>query len=312
MAARRDPSSLHLSGALWLYLAAPARLLVHFPLVWLALEGARPPSLHPTTRRALVATLGAGFALYTLVTGAAHVARLTQWLWAIVATLAAAGLARQLARVADGDRPRGRWLAGIFVAHVTIGVAETFARWRSPSQGSGGLDRRTLLHAIDGRRARTDRLLRALCAGGCCREGERPAVALVEVQRRLTLDGRVSVASLDGVTGPVGAGAPAVTFDPATGCPRLEPMLEHRRVIGLLEDPGAQLGRCLSPALARSLSEARSRPGHPPTGWRWDGVLHIWVRGCGPADQAPSSAAPSIASASRTVASRTAARPTSP
>jgi hypothetical protein len=312
MAARRDPSSLHLVGPLWLYLAAPARLLVHFPLLWLALEGARPPSLHPTTRRALVATLCAGFALYTLVTGAAHVARLTQWLWAILAALAAAGLARQLARAADGDRSRGRWLAGMFVAHVTIGLAETLARWRSPSQGSGGLDGPTLLHAIDGRRARTDRLLRALCAGGCCREGERPAVALVEVQRRLTLDGRVSVASLDGVTAPVGADAPAVTFDPATGCPRLDRALGHRRVIGLLEDPGAQLGRCVSPALARALSEARSRPENAPTGWRWDGALHTWIRGCRPVDHPPSSAAPSMASASRTVASRTAARPTSP
>ncbi|MDO9019145.1 MAG: hypothetical protein Q8S73_34600 [Deltaproteobacteria bacterium] len=312
MAARRDPSSLHLGGPLWLYLAAPARLLVHLPLVGLALEGARPPSLHPTTRRALVATLGAGFALYTLVTGAAHVARLTQWLWAMLAALAAVGLGRQLARVAGGDRTRGRWLAGVLVAHVTIGAAETVARWRSPSQGSGGLDRATLLHAIDGRRARTDRLLRALCAGGCCREGEVPAVAVVEVQRRLILDGRVSVASLDGVAAPVGPDAPAVTFDPATGCPRIDALLEHRRVIGLLEDPSAQLGRCVSPSLARSLSEARSRTDRPPTGWRWDAALHTWIRGCRPVDQPSSSAAPSIASASRTVASRTAARPTSP
>ena len=307
MAARRDPASIHLAGPLWLYLAAPARLLVQLPLAWLAFEGARPAGPSPSTRRALLATLAAGFALYTLITGAAHVARLTVWLWALLSALAAAGLSRRLARGVGG-----RWLAVACAAHLTVAGAETVARWRSVSQGSGGFDRATLLRATDGRRARTDRVLRALCRGGCCREGVVPAVAAVEVQRRITLDARVSVASLDGVTAPARGGGPSVGFDPATGCPRMDALLSHSAVLGVLEDPGAQLSRCTTSPLARALSLAWERPSLAPPGWRWDLALHGWVRRCHPADHPPPSAAPSIASASRTVASRTAARPTSP
>ena len=307
MAARRDPASLHLVGPLWLYLAAPARLLVQLPLVAFAFEGARPSGPSPTTRRAVLATLAAGFALYSLITGAAHVARLTGWLWALLSALAAVGLSRRL------SRPSGaRWLAVACVAHLAVAGAETVVRWRSVSQGSGGLDRATLLHAIDGRRARTDRALRALCSGGCCREGRAPSIAVVEVQRRITFDERLSVASLDGVTAPTRGGGPRVTFDPSTGCPHLDEVLAHPRVLGVLEDPSAQLSRCTTSPLARALSEAWGRPSMAPPGWRWDAALHGWLRRCAPADQPPSSAASSSASASRTVASRTAARPTSP
>lgn len=307
MAARRDPASIHLAGPLWLYLAAPARLLVQLPLAWLAFEGARGPGPSPSTRRALLATLAAGFALYTLITGAAHVARLTVWLWALLSALAAAGLSRRLAPGAGV-----RWLAVACAAHLTVAGAETVARWRSASQGSGGFDRATLLRAIDGRRARTDRTLRSLCRGGCCREGMVPSVAAVEVQRRITLDGRVSVASLDGVTAPARGGGPTVGFDPATGCPRMDALLSHPSVLGVLEDPRAQLSQCAASPLARALSVAWERPSRAPPGWRWDLALHGWIRRCDPADQLPPSAASSIASASRTVASRTAARPTSP
>lgn len=307
MAARRDPASIHLAGPIWLYLAAPARLLVQLPLAWLALEGARAAGPSPSTRRAVLATLAAGFALYSLITGAAHVARLTVWLWALLSALAAVGLSRRLSR-GDG----GPWLLLAFAAHLTVAGAETVARWRSASQGSGGFDRATLLRAVDGRRARTDRVLRSLCSGGCCREGVVPAIAAVEVQRRITLDGRVSVASLDGVTAPSRGGAPSVGFDPATGCPQMDALLAHPAVLGVLEDPGAQLPRCADSPLARSLSLAWERPSLAPTGWRWDAALHGWTRRCGPDDHPPPSAASSIESASRTVASRTAARPTSP
>lgn len=307
MAARRDPASLHLVGPVWLYLAAPARLLVQLPLAALAFEGARSPGPAPITRRAVLATLAAGFALYSLITGAAHVARVTTWLWALLSALAAVGLSRQLSRASVA-----RWLAVACVAHLAVASAETVTRWRSVSQGRGGLDRATLLHAIEGRRARTDRALRALCSGGCCREGEVPAIAVVEVQRRITFDERLSIASLDGVTAPTRAGGPRVSFDPSTGCPRLDEVLAHPRVLGLLEDPGAQLSRCASSPIARALSGAWERPSMAPPGWRWDAALHGWLRRCASAVQAPSSAASSSASASRTVASRTAARPTSP
>ena len=307
MAARRDPASLHLVGPLWLYLAAPARLLVQLPLVAFAFEGARPSGPSPITRRAVLATLVAGFALYSLITGAAHVARVTGWLWALLSALAAVGLSRALAR------PSGaRWIALACGAHLAVASAESVTRWRSVSQGSGGLDRATLLNAIEGRRVRTDRALRALCSGGCCREGEAPSIGVVEGQRRITYDERLWIASLDGVTAPTRGDGPRVHFDPSTGCPHLDEVLAHPRVLGVLEDPGVQLSRCASSPLASALSEAWARPSMAPPGWRWDAALHGWIRRCAPADQAPPSAASSNASASRTVASRTAARPTSP
>lgn len=279
MAARRDPASIHLAGPLWLYLAAPARLLVQLPLAWLAFEGARPAGPLPSTRRALLATLAAGFALYTLITGAAHVARLTVWLWALLSALAAGG-------ALPAARPwRRDWLAVACAAHLTVAGAETVARCGAACRrGAAASTRATLLpRATDGRRARTNRVLRSLCSGGCCREGVVPSVAAVEVQRRITLDARVSVASLDGVTAPARGGGPSVGFDPATGCPRMDALLSHSAVLGVLEDPGAQLSRCTTSPLARALSLAWERPSLAPPGWRWDLALHGWVRRCHPA-----------------------------
>jgi hypothetical protein len=305
MAARRDPASLHLVGPLWLYLALPARLLAQLPLALLALDGARAPSAAPALRRALVATLAAGLALYALVTGAAHVARLTQWLWAALAAFAALGLSRQLGLARAGDRRRARLLAAALAAHLAVAGTETALRWRSASQGSGGPDRATLLRGIDRRRAGTDRLLRALCRDGCCPAAGVPEVALVEVQRRLTLDARVAVVSLDGVTG-------GASFDGATGCPDLGAVLARPALVAVLEDPRVQLAGCVTPAVARALVEPSTNPSRFATGWTWDAALHGWRRSCHRVDQPSSSAASSIASASPTVASRTAARPTSP
>ena len=313
MAARRDVASLHVGGPVWLYLAASARLLVYLPLGWLAFEGARAPGPAPMTRRALLGPLAAGGALYTLVTGAAHVARVTAWLWAVLAAFAAVGLSRQLSLAAAGARGRSRALALAWVAHVVIAGAETALRARSAAQFGGGMDRAALQRAIDRRPASTARMLRGLCGGGCCRDGVVPFLAVVEVQRRLTLDRRVSVASLDGVTAPTRGRGPAVSFDAATGCPRMDGVLADPRVLGVLESPAGQLARCATSPLARALSEAWDHPSRPPPpGWRWDVALHGWVRRCDRTDQPAPSAASSIASASRTVASRTAARPTSP
>ncbi|MDB4931905.1 MAG: hypothetical protein JWM10_4389, partial [Myxococcaceae bacterium] len=301
--------SVHLVGPLWLYLALPARLVVQLPLVLLALDGARAREAPPALRRALLATFAAGLALYTLATGAAHVARLTQWLWAALVPFAAVGLTRQLALAAAGDRRRGRLVAVALMAHVAVAGAETVARWRSASQGSGGPDRATLLRGIDRRRAGTDRLLRALHRDGCGPADGPPEVALVEVQRRLTLDGRVAIVSLDGVTAPSRGG---VTFDPATGCPRLDAVLARPSLWAVLEDPRAQLGACVTPAVARALPPPSATAAGFGTGWTWDAALHGWRRPCHRVDQSPPRAASSSASASPTVASRTAARPTSP
>ncbi len=313
MAARRDVASFHVGGPVWLYLATPARLLVQLPMAWLAFEGARPPRPAPTTRRALLGTLAAGGALYTLVTGAAHVARVTGWLWALLAVFAAVGISRQLALAAAGARGRSRGLAIACVAHVAIACAETVIRARTAAQFGGGMSRVALQRAIDRRRVGTDRMLRGLCEGGCCRDGAVPFVAMVEVQRRLSLDERVSVASLDGVTSPTRGRAPAVSFDAATGCPRMDGLLADQRVLGVLENPASQLARCATSPLARALSEAWDNPSVPsPSGWRWSVALHGWMRRCDPIDQPASSTASSISSASRTVARRTAASLTAP
>ncbi len=307
MAARRDALSVHLAGPLWLYLGAAARLLALLPMVLLALVAARADEVPPTPRRALVASMAAGLSLYSLVTGAAHVARLSQWLWAPLAALAAAGLSRLVAR-ADPRTPRA--LALLAVVHFSVAGAETAARWRQGATRGAGLTRSTILRAIDHRASGTDRLLRALCEGGCCRAGVTPSVALVEVQRRLSLDARVSVASLDGVASPARGGVPAPVFDDATGCPSLDPVLAHPAVLGVLENPRDQLGRCPLGPLATLLSGRWGDATRAPDGWRWNARLHGWVKQCAPGQA--SSAAPNIASASRTVASRTASRPTSP
>ncbi len=368
MAARRDPLSLHLAGPLWLYLGALARFATLLPLVLLAFVAARADNVPPTPRRVLITAIVAGLLLYSLVTGAAHVARLSQWLWAPLAALAAAGVSRLLARAEarslrvlapihggleglekaaraqgaqgaqgseDGDEakfsrsnssslatpaplrplfplqvPRATALVLLGVAHISVACVETVARWRQGTTHGAGLDRSTILRAIDRRASGTDRLLRALCEGGCCRDGVTPAVALIEVQRRLSLDARVAVTSLDGVTSSVRGAVPTPAFDAATGCPSLDPVLRRPAVLGLFENPRNQLPRCPLGPLATALSLRWGDAAHAPAGWRWNTRLHGWVKQCAPAQS--SSAAPSIASASRTVASRTAARPTSP
>lgn len=304
MAARRDALSWHAVGPLWVYLAAPARLLALAPLAALAAVGWRAHR-----DRAVATALAAGLGLYTFVTGAAHVARLSQWLWALLAALAAPGITTMLSRARESARAR-RWLAALALAHVALAGVETALRWKQGASHGAGLDIAAIERAVARRGSGTDRVLRAVCAGGCCREGVAPAVALVEVQRRLSLDARVAVASLDGVASPVRRGGLAPTFDAATGCPSLEPVLSHPTVVAVLEDPAAQLRGCALGPTAAALASRWGGRGDPPDGWRWSPRLPGWVKQCAGAQ--PPSAASSSASASFTVASRTAARPTPP
>lgn len=280
MAVRREPLSLHLVGPLWIYLSAASRFVVYAPLTLVALGGSGQPPSTPEARsvhRAAIALFALGLGLYTFGTGAAHVGRLTQWLFALLAVLMARGVDRAFVWV-EGDRRRGLALFALAGIHAVLCAGETYARMRDISQIHGGWDRAMILGRAARRREATDGALRALCSGGCCGEGAPPTVAMVEAQLRYDYDARIRITSLDGRTS-AASGAGVLRFD-ARGCPALEPALTAREVVGVMEPPLAQLARCGggSPT-ARALTERWGGRGEVP-GWRWESSLPGWVREC--------------------------------
>lgn len=280
MAVRREPLSLHLAGPLWVYLSAASRFVVYLPITALALAGARET---PTTeegrviRRAALSLFALGLALYTFGTGAAHVGRLTQWLFALLAVLLARGVDRALSWSAGGG-PRLAAVALLAALHALLCAGETVARMRDLTQIRGGWDREMILGRAARRGPETDRLLRTLCAGGCCVPGLTPTVAVVEAQLRYDYDGRVRISSLDGRTA-AASGSGVLRFD-ARGCPELEPALAAPEVVGVMEPPLAQLARCGEGApTARALTERWGGVAEVQ-GWRWTPSLPGWTRVC--------------------------------
>lgn len=279
MAVRREPSSLHLVGPLWLYLGAALRFVVYAPLTALAAAGLRAAITDDAPRalrRACGALFAAGLALYTLGTGAAHIGRLTQWLFALLAVLLAPGLDAALAW-AEGHRRRTLILLAAALVHGGLCAAETFARLRDETQLHGGVDRAWILARARNRPRATTTVLETLCGAGCCAHTSVPTIAMTEVQLRFDYDARVRVSSLDGRTA---SARGTLRFD-ARGCPDLEAMLTAPEVVGVMEPPLAQFAPCRArSATARALTDAWGGAAPAPAGWRWAPTLPGWVRVC--------------------------------
>ena len=282
MAVRREPTALHIAGPVWLYLSAALRFVVYAPVTALAAVGAAGSVDDDAARvrRACLTLFALGLALYTVGTGAAHVGRLTQWLFALLAVLLGRGVDLALSWSA-GRRARSLGLAALAGAHLLLCAGETAARMRDISQRRGGFTRTQLLAHVAARPATTEAARAALCSGGCCAAGVTPTVAMVEAQLRFDYDARVRIASLDGRTSSA-SGADALTFD-ARGCPDLEAALAARSVVGVMEPPLAQLAPCRDRSTtARALTDAWGGVSPPPAGWRWVASLPGWVRVCAP------------------------------
>lgn len=275
MAARRDASAVHLAGPVWAYLAAPLRLVMYAPLVALSLRGLAPSRderpVDVGMRRAVLALTAVALAGYTLVTGAAHAGRLLQWTFALLCVSVPRGI--------DRTRP-GAWLLLAATLHVGVATAETALRWRDVSQGGGGWSRRAVMAQTERRARNTTRLLASLCEGGCCRAGERPAIATVEVQARIGLDARVMVRSLDGRTAPT-RGDGAVRWSP-DGCPDVDALIASPSVLGVVHAPLTQMPTCRRGATADALTRQWNVVGARVGPWSWSPAMRGWVRQCTP------------------------------
>lgn len=282
MAARRMSSSFHVAGPIWLYGAAPLRIAYYFPAAALAIIGV---ARHASDRAAGLArtcliAIGCGVATYTLVTGCAHTARYLIWVFALLFSLAAAGLDPLLTSAAGR-----RWLCALGAAFIVLVSYETISRFRASSMVRGGYSAPEVIAEAVGRKPATDRLLAAACAGGCCSEGQTPYVAITEVQLRHRLDARVAVMSLDGRTAPVARSRP-LGFD-ARGCPDFEHVLQDPNVVAVLENPRGQLAACEGSLTANAMNAAWGK-GRSLPGWRWAPELDGFVRDCAAGASQPS------------------------
>ena len=278
MAVRRESLSLHLAGPVWIYLTALSRFVVYLPITLLALLGARATpdeALPRRVRRGALTLFALGLALYTVGTGAAHVGRLTQWLFALLCTLLGLGIDATLRAPSPSRRLA---LVALTALHALLCAGETFARMRDISQRHGGWDRAEVLSHVARRADATTRALSLFCADGCCRPGITPTVAMVEAQLRFDYDARIRIASLDGRTASA-RGPGALRFD-ANACPVLEPALTAPEVVAVMEPPLAQLPRCgASSPTARALTTSWGGTPSVP-GWRWQPSLPGWTRLC--------------------------------
>lgn len=278
MAVRREALSFHVAGPVWIYLTALLRFVVYFPITLLALLGARAAAdetLARRVRRGALTLFALGLALYVVGTGAAHVGRLTQWLFALLCTLLGLGID---AALRAPSRSYQLALAALAALHAVLCGGETFARMRDISQRHGGWDRAEVLSHIARRPSATTRALALFCADGCCRPGTPPTVAMVEAQLRFDYDARIRIASLDGRTAS-SRGPGALQFD-ASACPILEPALTAPEVVAVMEPPLAQLPRCgANSPTARALTTSWGGTPSVP-GWRWQPSLPGWTRLC--------------------------------
>lgn len=274
MMARRQGWTLHI-GPMWIYLRAITRLLAYAPLALLAVLGARR-SLAKDDRgdrvliRTIAGALVGGLLLYSLATGAAQTSRYLIWVFALLCVLAARGVESVWVTGSTAWQRSALALAAVWI--LSVGCAETWLRLTRLSPGIGW---GKVLNGFDQRHQTTSRLLEHLCAHDCCNRFQgAPRIAAVEVQVRLFLDRRISVESLDGVTGGRDF-APMKYSD--EGCPRLGSLLSDPRLVGLMGAPAA--APCAGePGLAPLVKAVRDRKNVGD--WRWDPVVGL-VRDCG-------------------------------
>jgi hypothetical protein len=153
----------------------------------------------------------------------------------------------------------------ILVALIT---GETWARAQEPFVSSA-----VLYDCIPQRRAETDMVLAAACAGGCCRPGVRPRLLVTEIELRFRLDDRVAIGSADG------RADPDVTYD-SRGCPNIEAQLDDPRLVALGDPPFARTPMCRVPGRASSIGDAWDGARVAPDGWRWDPPSGLMIRVC--------------------------------
>jgi hypothetical protein len=265
--ARQRMDSIHVLGPLWLYGATLLRMLAYGPLTLLAVVAAagRFPGSDEgrSARRALVMSAALGVAAYTLVSGSAHVARHTTWLFALLATLAPAGAHRMF-----GMTRRPRMQAALAVSFAAVATGEMVMR----SEGEP-IPSKFLLKGWDERTPHTDALLAAICAGGCCQAGVVPRFLATEIEERMWLDERVAIASADGRAGP------EVRFD-ERGCPDVEAELADPRVVGILDPPYATRPACRQGGIPGAIETAFAGMGPWPQGWHFDATSEVAVRDC--------------------------------
>jgi hypothetical protein len=278
MMARRQTSSIRLLGV-WIYPRALSRLLAYMPLVVSASAGALAElrSVRSTRIAALALYWNAlaGLGLYTFAVGAAHTARYLIWVVACLAPLAARGAALTAARAGASAR-----LATAVGLSWICGVASSELFIRTREQGMSASFSQVVV-APARRQHETDALLQRICASGCCSTGERPAVALTEVQQRFFLDERVVVRSLDGVAGALHGRA--MRYHP-DGCPDVEPFFDDASIVAFLEPPrGTAFVGCIYPGRAGLLNRSWFAKGPAPAGWSWvrGFTRAMLVRDCG-------------------------------
>jgi hypothetical protein len=185
-------------GPLFFDPGLPLRLLAYAPLtaLWvLSRPAARDRS---AVERLGLLLLGVFFVLFTVGTGAAHLARYMIFLWPVLTIGAARGARRVWAGQGPrlGPRPRVLLAAAAF-ALLAVYAVEARARWR-------GYPHSQLAAAVAAPGHRTGRTNRLLDQLG--RPGAVPAFPVVlafeEVQIRYELDDRVTIRSLDGRVDP--------------------------------------------------------------------------------------------------------------
>jgi hypothetical protein len=182
-------------GPLFIDPGLSLRLLAYAPLtaLWLWSRPAAPE--RPAVERLGLLLFAVFFVLFTVGTGAAHLARYTIFLWPAVAIGAARGARRMWAGDAGWLRGRGRGVvAAAACALAAVYAIEADARWRSYPHN----ELHEAVVAPAGRTERTNQLLDQLG-----RPGAIPVVlAYEEIQIRYELDDRVVIRSLDGRVDP--------------------------------------------------------------------------------------------------------------
>jgi hypothetical protein len=171
------------------------RLLWYLPLTGLYLAS-RPASRDRTAIERLgLLLLALFFALFTVGTGAAHLARYMIFLFPFVAVGAARGARALWEGEAAWVARRGPALVVVAAcALVVVYAVEAQAR-----QGSYGRHQLSVaMHAVDNRTQRTDQLLTTLGR----RDATRIVLAYESIEVRYELDDRVVVRSLDGRVDP--------------------------------------------------------------------------------------------------------------